>query len=132
MALPLLAAAAKSYALGKAKNFVTGQAEQALGLPRDSIAVATNPVGFAKNLVKDTAKDYIKNSFSEKQQVPVEDLSPSSGSAGTSVGKNGKPEAIEHMEWEGSYKRGGKVKASSASRRADGIAQRGKTKGRYL
>jgi hypothetical protein len=42
----------------------------------------------------------------------------------------------------GAYKRGGKVKkmasggmtskASSASKRADGIAQRGKTKGRYL
>lgn len=30
------------------------------------------------------------------------------------------------------YKKGGKVKASSASRRADGIAQRGKTKGRML
>ena len=29
------------------------------------------------------------------------------------------------------YKKGGKVK-SSASKRADGIAQRGKTKGRYL
>jgi hypothetical protein len=45
------------------------------------------------------------------------------------------------MEYEGDYKRGGKVKskstfkqpkASPASRRGDGIAQRGKTKGRYL
>jgi len=38
------------------------------------------------------------------------------------------------MEYEGDYKRGGKVKAkaSKASRRGDGIAQRGKTKGRYL
>ena len=30
------------------------------------------------------------------------------------------------------YKKGGKVKASSASRRADGIAQRGKTRGRMV
>ena len=30
------------------------------------------------------------------------------------------------------FKRGGKVKASSASRRADGIAQRGKTRGRMM
>jgi hypothetical protein len=30
------------------------------------------------------------------------------------------------------FKRGGSVKASSASRRADGIATKGKTKGRYI
>jgi len=30
------------------------------------------------------------------------------------------------------FKRGGKVKASSASKRADGIAQRGKTRGRMV
>ena len=30
------------------------------------------------------------------------------------------------------YKKGGKVKVSSASRRADGIAQRGKTRGRMV
>ena len=32
----------------------------------------------------------------------------------------------------GAMKKGGKVKAKSASKRADGIAQRGKTKGKYL
>lgn len=32
----------------------------------------------------------------------------------------------------GAYKKGGKVKRSSASKRADGIAQRGKTKGRMV
>ena len=30
------------------------------------------------------------------------------------------------------FKTGGKVKASAASKRADGIAQRGKTKGRFV
>lgn len=32
----------------------------------------------------------------------------------------------------GGYRRGGSVKVSSASKRADGIAQRGKTRGRYV
>ena len=36
----------------------------------------------------------------------------------------------ETRENAGGYKRGGKV--NSASRRGDGIAQRGKTKGKYL
>ena len=39
--------------------------------------------------------------------------------------------ALRRNPTEKGYKRGGKVK-SSASKRADGIAQRGKTKGRYV
>lgn len=38
----------------------------------------------------------------------------------------------ETRESAGGYKRGGKVSISKASKRADGIAQRGKTRGRYL
>ena len=49
------------------------------------------------------------------------------------AGGNIKPEKIGRgygAKWSMSFAKGGKV--SSASNRADGIAQRGKTKGRYL
>jgi len=46
--------------------------------------------------------------------------------------RSGRNEEIddETRESAGGYKRGGKI--SSASSRADGIAQRGKTRGKYL
>jgi hypothetical protein len=42
-----------------------------------------------------------------------------------------KPQKIG-VEYRKSFAKGGKVKSSSASSRADGIAQRGKTKGRFV
>jgi len=48
------------------------------------------------------------------------------------------PEMSNYMPMQNSFKRGGAAKkfakggAVGASRRADGIAQRGKTKGRYI
>ena len=52
-------------------------------------------------------------------------------------GIGGKEERLDAMEYEGDYKRGGKVKkmasggmTSSASKRADGIAVKGKTRGK--
>jgi hypothetical protein len=53
--------------------------------------------------------------------------------AGKSTGQDAfiKPNKIG-VEYRKSFAKGGKVKASSASRRADGIAQRGKTKGRFV
>jgi len=62
-------------------------------------------------------------------------LGGSSGAAGAmdrrdiQLGAELDPKAM--MKREG-YKKGGKVKAKSASSRADGIAQRGKTKGRIV
>jgi hypothetical protein len=134
MAIPLLALG-KAYAANKAKNYLTSQVEDALGVPKDSIAVATNPLGFGKKVIgdvlKDTAKNAVMDNFVERPSIPEEDRSF------TSTGGN-KLQELDAMEYEGDYKRGGKVKsaakskANTASRRGDGIAQRGKTKGRYL
>jgi hypothetical protein len=113
--------------VGSAKDYLISKAEEAMGVPKDTISVATDPKGFVGNVLKDTAKDY----FKEKGEIPEEDRSF------TPTGGN-KLQELEAMEYEGDYKRGGKVKAkpvakskvSTASRRGDGIAQRGKTRGR--
>jgi hypothetical protein len=131
---------AKAYLGNQIKNYATSKFENAVGLPKDSLALATNPAGFAKNIVKDVAKDYGKQAFFGRNEIPVEDRTPSP------AGDIGSAPSIEDMEYEGDYeqagmKRGGKVKSkpsfkpvksSSASRRGDGIAQRGKTKGKYI
>ena len=133
MAAPLVALA-KAYAVNKAKDFATSKAEEALGLPKDSMSLATNPMGFAKNIVKDIAKDYAKDAFLGRDEIPEEDRSFSSFGGGGS----GKPLFDEEGVSVEAFKRGGKVKSaarsqvSSASRRGDGIAQRGKTRGRML
>jgi len=131
MVAPLVALG-KAYAVNKAKDFATSKLEQALGLPKDTISAVTNPTGFAKNIAKDMATDYVKNSFIGRAEVPEEDRSFTSTSGGSS--SDIKDIVDENPPDVAGYKRGGKVKskASTASRRGDGIAQRGKTKGRYL
>ena len=125
MVAPLVGLA-KAYAINKAKDFAATKAEEALGLPKDSIALATNPMGFAKNIVKDVAKDYAKNEFVGRDAIPEEDRSFSSSGGGS------KPYTDDELtSGRAAYKRGGKVK-NTASRRGDGIAQRGKTRGKYL
>jgi hypothetical protein len=124
MALPLLATLGKAYLTGKAKDYASAKAEDALGLPKDSIALLANPTGFAKNIAKGIATDYAKDAFMGRDAIPEEDRSFTSGS--------NKLQELDAMEYEGDYKRGGKVKPSKASSRGDGIAQRGKTRGRYL
>jgi hypothetical protein len=125
--------------MGAAKNYAAKKAEEALDLAPGSIGLATNPSGFAKGLAKDVGKDYVKDAFVEKEPVPVEDRIPSMASSIPDFDSG----SMSSMEWEGDYKRGGKVKAkasvksskpkvSSASRRGDGIAQRGKTRGRMV
>jgi hypothetical protein len=131
MVAPLVALA-KAYAVNKAKDFATSKAEEALGLPKDTIGAVVNPAGFAKNVVKDVAKDYVKDSFLGRDAIPEEDRSFQSSDT--------KMQQLDTFADEdlNAYKRGGKVKsaakskANTASRRGDGIAQRGKTKGRYL
>ena len=128
---------AKGYLGNQIKNYATSKLENAVGLPKDSLALATNPAGFAKNIIKDVAKDYGKQTFFGRNEIPVEDRTPSP------AGDIGSAPSIEDMEYEGDYeqagmRRGGKVKSkvkskvSKASSRGDGIAQRGKTKGRYI
>jgi len=134
MVAPLVALA-KGYAANKAKGYLTSKAEEALGIPKDSIAVATDPIGFGKKVVGDVIKDTVMDRFVEREAIPVEDRSfSSSGSGGGGGGGGGKPRFDEQGISVEAFKRGGKVKSkvNSASRRGDGIAQRGKTKGRYL
>jgi hypothetical protein len=110
-----------------ATSYLTNKAEEALGVPKDTISAATNLKGFASNVLKDTAKDY----FRDKGEIPEEDRSFSSSDAKMDLNTYSDDDL-------NAYKRGGKVKSAAkskvnnTSRRGDGIAQRGKTKGRYL
>ena len=124
--------------VGSATSYLTGKAEEALGLPKDTISAVADPKGFLAGLAKDTAKDY----FQGRGEIPVEDRSrydsSDSGSRDYDIASMGGGKL--YFDNEGvstsAYKRGGKVKSAAksntASRRGDGIAQRGKTRGRYL
>ena len=130
MTLPLLALG-KAYMANKAKDYATSKAEEMLGLPKDTIGAVTNPAGFAKGIAKDAAKDYIKNSFMGRDEIPEEDRSFKSSDAKTDLDTYADND-IDAFKRGGKVKSAAKSKVSSASRRGDGIAQRGKTKGRYL
>ena len=114
--------------VGSAISYFGPKINEALGAAPGTAEAVANPKGFAKDLAKDVAKDY----FKEKADIPEEDRSFSS-SGGSSAYTDD-----ELTSGRAAYKRGGKVKSapkskgSTASRRGDGIAQRGKTRGRYL
>ena len=112
--------------VSSAKNYLAGRLEEALGVPKDTISAVTDPKGFAGNVLKDTAKDY----FKDKGEIPEEDRSFASNDT-----KSAMSDTYSNDDT-GEFKRGGKVKSaaksSTASRRGDGIAQRGKTRGRML
>ena len=107
--------------VGSVVGALAPKVNEALGVAPGSAEAALDPKRFAKNLAKEVGKDYLK----DKEEIPEEDRSFAS------TGGN-KLQELDAMEYEGDYKRGGKVKATTASRRGDGIAQRGKTRGRYL
>jgi len=126
--------------VGAAKDYLVGKAEEAMGVPKDTIGAVTDPKGFVGGVLKDTAKDY----FKEKVDIPEEDRSFTSSDGGGKgferdfeySGGGGKPQFDEEGMSVTAMKRGGKVKpvakskVSTASSRGDGIAQRGKTRGR--
>ena len=120
--------------VSSAKNYLTSKLEEAIGVPKDTISAATDLKGFAGNVLKDTAKDYLK----DKGEIPEEDRSFASNDYDTSSMGGGKRAFDDEGMSTSAMKRGGKVKStakskvSSASRRGDGIAQRGKTRGKYL
>jgi hypothetical protein len=114
--------------VGAAKNYLVGKAEEAMGVPKDTISVATDPKGFVGNVLKDTAKDY----FKEKEEIPEEDRSFLSNNTKSELSDTYADNDIEAFKRGGKVKSAAKSKVSTASRRGDGIAQRGKTKGRYL
>jgi hypothetical protein len=111
-----------------ATSYLTNKAEEALGVPKDTISAATNLKGFASNVLKDTAKDY----FRDKGEIPEEDRSFVSNNTKSELSDTYADNDIEAFKRGGKVKSAAKSKVSTASRRGDGIAQRGKTKGRYL
>jgi len=114
--------------IGSAIDYFGPKVNEALGAAPGTAEAVINPKGFAKNLAKEIGRDYI----SDRGEIPVEDRSFSSNDIKSAMSDTYADEDLN------AYKRGGKVKsaakskANTASRRGDGIAQRGKTKGRYL
>jgi len=115
--------------VGSLVGAVAPKVNEAFGAAPGTVEALANPKGFVKDLAKDVAKDYVK----DKGEIPEEDRSmPSSGGGSKAYTDE------ETTAGSAAFKRGGKVKtaakskASTASRRGDGIAQRGKTRGRML
>ena len=114
--------------VGSAINYFGPKINEALGAAPGTAEAAVNPKGFLKDLAKDVGKDYLR----DRSDIPEEDRSFSSSGGGKTYTDD------ELSSGTSAFKRGGKVKsaakskASTTSRRGDGIAQRGKTKGRYL
>ena len=145
--LPAGLANPKGYVMGQLKSGV----DSALGVMPGTTNFVTDPKGAITGMAKDAAKDAFKDMFTDSpgQAAPAapapsssepEDDDYDSDSSGMDGGFGGMPE-MPNSGYQ-AYKRGGKVKAKSskmlkpapktsmASRRGDGIAQRGKTKGR--
>ena len=116
--------------VSSAKSYLANRLEEALNLPKDTVSAVADPKGFVAGLAKDTARGYFQN----RGEIPEEDRSFSSSNGGYD-----KLALSTYADDDiNAFKRGGKVKSapkskgSTASRRGDGIAQRGRTKGRYL
>jgi len=143
--LPAGLANPKSYALGQLKSGV----DSALGVMPGTTNFVTDPKGAIGSMAKDAAKDALKDMFTEKPgksapEAPARDSEDDYDfdDSGMDGGFGGTPDMPSFGNQE--YKRGGRVKAksskmskpapktSSASRRGDGIAQRGKTRGRMV
>jgi hypothetical protein len=114
--------------VSSAKNYLTSKLEEAIGVPKDTISAATDLKGFAGNVLKDTAKDY----FKDKGEIPVEDRSFASNDTKSALSDTYADNDLDAFKRGGKVKSAAKSKTSTASRRGDGIAQRGKTRGKYL
>ena len=118
--------------IGSAIDYFGPKINEAFGAAPGTAEAVANPKGFLKDLAKEVGKDYLR----ERSDIPVEDRSISSSS------DNGGYDKLALSTYAdddiNAFKRGGKVKSApkskgnTASRRGDGIAQRGKTRGRYL
>jgi hypothetical protein len=120
--LPSGLANPKGYMLGQLKSGV----DSALGVAPGTTNMVTNP----KGALLDAGKSYLKNKVQDAYNADDSSMN---------AADSGAPDMQEDIS-ASAFKRGGKVKSkssyqstskmSSASRRGDGIAQRGKTKGR--
>ena len=113
----------KGYVLGQLKSGV----DSALGVTPGTTNMITNP----KGALIDAGKSYLKNKVQDAYNADDSSMN---------AADSGAPDMQEDISAT-AFKRGGKVKSkpsfkpvksSSASRRGDGIAQRGKTKGKYI
>jgi hypothetical protein len=111
--------------IGSAIEYFGPKVNEALGAAPGTAEAVVNPKGFAKGLARDIGKDYLK----DRGEIPEEDRSFASNDTKSAM-------LDAYSDDTGEFKRGGKVKSaaksSTASRRGDGIAQRGKTRGRML
>lgn len=116
--------------VGSVVGALAPKVNEALGAAPGTTEAALNPKGFVKGLAKEVGQDYL----TDRGEIPEEDRSFASNDTKSAMSDTYADNDLA------AYKRGGKIKSqakltpkvSSASRRGDGIAQRGKTKGRYL
>ena len=82
-----------------------------------------------RSMQAEKAADAVSKADAEKHQKAIREFvsGQRSGASLSSIGSESPMKVIKKP-----YKAGGKVKAPSASKRADGIAQRGKTRGRMI
>lgn len=107
-----------------------GAAAERLANKRDKVELSEeSKARIARGDLEEKRKEPSKPSKPATTAREEESTEPISGKY-----RPGRNEEIddETRESAGGYKRGGKVSISKASKRADGIAQRGKTRGRYL
>ena len=114
--------------IGSAIDYFGPKVNEALGAAPGTVEAVINPKGFAKNLAKEVGKDYL----SDKGEIPVEDRSFASNNAKSEMSNTYSDDDLNAFRRGGKVKSAAKSKASTASRRGDGIAQRGKTRGRML
>jgi hypothetical protein len=92
---------------------------------KEAVSFVDNPKATAQSIIRNAIKDRIKDEM-------MSGYDPHQFEVGMFAGSGGKPRFDEEGMSVEAFKRGGKVKAKPAARRIDGIAQRGKTRGRYL
>jgi hypothetical protein len=114
--------------IGSAIDYFGPKVNEALGAAPGAAEAAINPKGFVKNLAKEVGKDYL----SDKGEIPVEDRSFASNDTKSALSDTYADRDLDAFKRGGKVKSAAKSKASTASRRGDGIAQRGKTRGRML
>ena len=114
--------------VGSAVSALAPKVNEALGVAPGSTEAALNPKGFVKGLAREVGKDYL----TDKGEIPEEDRSFASNNAKSEMSNTYSDDDLNAFKRGGKVKSAAKSKASTASRRGDGIAQRGKTRGRYL
>ena len=97
---------------------------------KETIGFIDSPKNAILSAIRGEAKERVRDAVMGDQHQFIENYFPRDGGGG-----GGKSQMLEQFDEEDmsmtAYKRGGKVKAKPA-RRIDGIAQRGKTRGRYV